>query len=459
MRARTADVTLPTFAIAAWAAIGAGAAVNSGSYATRAIELVSVGVCLLAVGALRPVVRPAVADLAARLTAVAALLGVLWEAVSSPAGAWNTGAWVAPSHVLTIAATALAAGWLIARLSRAWLGATVVIALQALAGIGMIRSSPRPPIDDWVMFQAVTRAMTTGRNLYTVRWIGPPHEASNMFAYLPGSAVFLWPFRPLFGDVRYGILAGLVVVCALLVWTNKRSPAALLGCLPLLFPQVLNGVDSSWIDPLVLLGICAAAAAVRSGHCGWAVVSLAFALSCKQQAWLVLPLAVAWREFRWRRALTAALLAVGFTLPWALTDFHAFFYDVFQYQLRLPARLDSLSLYPLALAYGGHPVLAWLVVATVCALLLTIWRLPRDSTGFLFGAAVVEAVFNLTNKQSFFNEWELAAGLAAAAAALATGEHLNIPHATRLVGRDASLPRFDIPPSPVDSLLMEETCP
>jgi hypothetical protein len=46
---------------------------------------------------------------------------------------------------------------------------------------------------------------------------------------------------------------------------------------------------------------------------------------------------------------------------------------------------------------------------------LVIWRLPRDAYGFLLGSAVVMAVFNLTNKQSFFNEWALAAGLALAA--------------------------------------------
>ena len=46
---------------------------------------------------------------------------------------------------------------------------------------------------------------------------------------------------------------------------------------------------------------------------------------------------------------------------------------------------------------------------------LVLWRLPRDAYGFLLGSAVIMAAFNLTNKQSFFNEWALAAGLALAA--------------------------------------------
>ena len=102
-------------------------------------------------------------------------------------------------------------------------------------------------------------------------------------------------------------------------------------------------------------------------------------------------------------------------LPWIVTAPHAFFSGVITYNLDLPARLDSLSLFTTAVRLGWSPGIGVVAAATLGALALVVWCVPRDTYGFLLGSAVVMAVFNLTNKQSFFNEWSLAAGLALAA--------------------------------------------
>lgn len=403
-------------ALGAWSTIGLGATLRNGSYSDVAALLVATGTVLVALGAAtgwRTGRNPptAVRAGAALAFSTAVTVAVLW-----PAGLYGSGPWLTTSHVLTLAAAALVAVWFIARLPRSWIAAVLAIVLQAVAGLAMIRSSPRPKIDDWVMLQAAAHGLSHGQNIYNVAWIGPPHETSNLFAYLPGSAVLVWPFHALFGDVRYGILASLVVTCLILVRASSRSPLCLLGTLPLLYPKALFGLEQSWIDPLVLLGLCGACLAISRGRPGWAIVSLALALACKQQAWLVLPVAMAWKGFGWRRALLSAISAATFTLPWALDSFHHFFFDVFQLQLRLPTRLDSLSLFPAAIRAGLHPRLDWLVAGTLVALLLALWRVQKDTAGFLIGAALVMSAFNLMNKQSFFNEWELAAGLASAAA-------------------------------------------
>lgn len=409
------DGSVEALVLGAWSAVGLGAALGNGAYSPFALVLVALGTGLLLVAAVSgwrarnaspTVVRVGVTVALATAVAVAALL---------PAGLYGSGPWLTASHVLTLLAAAVLAGWFLLRLARPWIAAIAAIALQAMAGVAMIRSSPRPRIDDWFMLQAAAHGLSRGQNIYSVAWIGPPHESSNLFAYLPGSAVLVWPFHALFGDVRYGILTVLVATCIILVVASRKSPFCLLGALPLLYPKVLFGLEQSWIDPLVLLGVCGACLAVSRGHPAWAVVSFAAALACKQQAWLVVPVAMAWKEFGWRRAVLSSGLAGVFVLPWALDSFHRFFFDVFQYQLHLPARLDSLSFFPAAIASGLHPRLGWLVVATFGALVVVLLRVRRDTAGFLLGAALVMCAFNVMNKQSFFNEWELAAGLASAA--------------------------------------------
>ena len=103
----------------------------------------------------------------------------------------------------------------------------------------------------------------------------------------------------------------------------------------------------------------------------------------------------------------------------------AFYRGVVTYNLDLPARLDSLSLFTTALRHGWSPGLGFVAVATLGAVALALWRLPRDTYGFLLGSAVVMAVFNLANKQSFFNEWGLAAGLALAALAFRSASEVR----------------------------------
>jgi len=184
----------------------------------------------------------------------------------------------------------------------------------------------------------------------------------------------------------------------------------------LVYPKATFGLEQSWIDPLVLLGVVGTAVLVQRGHRGCAVLVLAGALACKQQAWLVVPAALFWKDFGWRRTAASGLLAGAFTAPWIAAAPRAFYQDVFAYQLRLAPRPDSLSLPSVAVRHGFNPGLAPLVILCAIGIALVIWRLPRDTFGFLTGASVVMAAFNLGNKQTFFNEWELCGGLILAAA-------------------------------------------
>jgi hypothetical protein len=124
-----------------------------------------------------------------------------------------------------------------------------------------------------------------------------------------------------------------------------------------------------------------------------------------------------WKDFGWRRAITSALIAAGFTSLWAIANVHAFVSGAFRYPLTLPPRPDSLSIYAFFFNHGWQPPLAVLALAVLLGYGIALWRLPRNAYGFLLGSAVVECMFNIANKQSFFNEWQLAASLLLAAVA------------------------------------------
>ena len=406
--------------LVSWAAIGFGAAANNGAFTPGSAILVTIGggALLLGAGTRAFVGPPALAGVKA--AGAVAVASVLATTLLYPAGLYGSGALLTASRVLIFGAASVVAYWVASRWS-SWnsTAAIVVFGLVAAAGIAMVASSPRPLIDDWFMLQASGSALSGGRDIYLAHWVGPPGEASNLFAYLPGSAVFVWPFHVLFGDVRYGIASALVVTAALLAWEGRGGPASVVACLFLVYPGATFGLEQSWIDPLVVLGVVATAVLVQRGQPGWAVVALAGTLACKQQAWLVLPAALLWKDFGWRRALGAAAAAVAFVAPWAAVDPESFYQDVFVYQLHLAPRIDSLSLPTVALRHGVNLGLTPLVLLTALAVALLIWRLPRDTVGFLVGSAMVLAAFNLGNKQTFFNEWELCAGLILAAAVFA----------------------------------------
>jgi len=278
------------------------------------------------------------------------------------------------------------------------------------------------------MLQNAGTALSHGKNIYTITGItGATFRPLEGFAYLPGAAVLVWAFHALFGDVRYGLLAAMTVTALTLARVRNSASIVVLGAFVLLYPKALFGLAQSWVDPLILAAVCLTAFAVERGRMGWAVVAFAICLTCKQQAWLMLPLAACWRQFGWRRATRSAALAVALMIPWIVTAPQAFYRGAIEYNLSLAPRYNSLSLITTALWHGIHPGLAVLIVATVGTMVVAGLRSCHDTYGFLVSSAAVVAVFNLTNKQSFFNEWELVAGLALLAMVFSSTDEARAP--------------------------------
>ena len=405
----------------AWCAVGLGADIRNGRYSLIAVAVVTLGVGLLlltAWSAKRHVVTDE-AELRRGLAIAGALAAIC--SVWHPAGLYGSGEAELLSRAITLFCGLAFCGMAVGALPRGRRQSYWLVGFMPIAGVLMIVSSPRPDIDDWYMSQAAARALSHLQNIYTVHW-SVPGQSSNLYAYLPGSALFEWPFHVVLGDVRYGVLAALIATSVILIRRSTTPTASLLGCLVLLYPKALFGLELSWVDPIVTLGLCGAAYAAHHGRRNWAMAGLILALVCKQQAWLVLPLVFVWEHFGWRRAAISALIAAGFISLWALPNAHAFVYDVFRYQLKLPPRPDSLSIFAFFLNHGWQPPLALLALAVLLGYGIALRWLPRNAYGFLLGSAIIECMFNIANKQSFFNEWQLAATLLLAAVAFAPGQ-------------------------------------
>ncbi len=401
-----ANLTLLT----AWSAIGIGAALDNGVYTGPSLVFLVVGVLLLVVTLIKGCsVRPghsAMVGITLAVTTVVVATSVL------PAGIYGLSSALLASRTLTIVAGLLLAAGVIFRWRSGRYLAYAVVAVMTAAGVTILVSSPKPTIDTWYMLQAAAHGLSRAHNIYALRWTsGSPGGVSNRFTYLPGAAVLLWPFHALFGDVRYGLLAALVLTAVTLIRLSKGSDDAVVAGLFLLYPRFLFGLEQSWPDPLSLLFLCLTGYAVIRGRRGWAVLAFAVMLTCKPYNWMLIPFAAIWKDFGWRRTALSVGAAAAFILPWVVANIHAFVAGVITINLHFPFRRDSMSLNTLLVLHGIHPGTWFPATAIVVVFVLALWRLPRDTYGFFLGSATVVAVFDICDRLSFFNEWEFAGGL------------------------------------------------
>jgi hypothetical protein len=409
--------------IISWGVLTLANAGASGTYRVDAILLITISVLLVldVAWVLRSslgIVSGAVLWRAAVVLAIG--LAALVAASSTPT------LYDAPNKVLYTAWAALGVILVLlvcAAAGRPWtrwlVGAGCAAYLTAASLI--INDGKRVFIDVYVFSTQAVQGLAQPENPYTRCWVGDgdPHTRC-VFPYMPGSALLEGALYWVFHDIRL-TLALAMCAAAVAIW-RLGGPVAgpALGLLLLAQPRSLLMVEMSWTEPMIIALVALFVLAVTRGRTGWAVVLLAAALFTKQHALLLLPLACFWRAYGVRRTvLSVALVAVA-TLPWFLVAPGAFLHDAFWFNIRLGPRSDSLSLFSTALHTGWQPQFVLVGGVTFAAMGLALWRLPRDEIGFTVGTATVVAVFTLTNKQSFFNEWSFVAALMIIACATLT---------------------------------------
>jgi hypothetical protein len=220
---------------------------------------------------------------------------------------------------------------------------------------------------------------------------------------------------------------GIAAFAAYRLAAPRLAPA--LVALLVLQPKWVFLVEQSWTEPLLLAGIAGMVWATASGRTKIAVLALAGALAMKQHMLLLVPLAAWWPAFGPRRALVSMGVAALVVVPFLVADPAAFVADAFRFHLDLAPRSDALSLSAMLLAHGRVVPFAVVVAGTVAAWAMAM-ALPRDAAGFVLGSAWVLLVFNLLNKQSFFNHYSLVLWLLALAAAVMSRSPEHDPPAT-----------------------------
>ncbi|MGF7234025.1 MAG: glycosyltransferase 87 family protein, partial [Frankia sp.] len=308
----------------------------------------------------------------------------------------------------------------------------VAVAAAIAAGLCMIIAAPAPRIDVWHLLQVSSRGLVDGRDMYRQQWApsAAAHQAAgggllDVYPYLPGSSVLLAPFRLLFGDVRYGLLAASTAAAVAVRRLSLTGPGARAGAgvaavgaplLVLLFPESTYALQQSWTEPLLVAALAGMVWAVRTGRTRLAVFALAAALASKQHIVLVLPVAAAWPAFGPRRTAAATGLAAAFVAPWVIAGPRDFWHDAVVTNLNYRVLDDSLSIPGWLHHFGLNPGFGLTAVALALAYRLA-WRARGTATGFAGGSGLVIVALDLTNKQTFFNHYTLAMGLVAIALA------------------------------------------
>jgi hypothetical protein len=276
-----------------------------------------------------------------------------------------------------------------------------VLVVFAVAGTVEFQANHRPWIDVWYMLTHASQCVTHMCNPYTM---STPDSGGVTYGitYLPGSFLFLTPFHVLYGDVRYGLLAALLVAA----WALRRlidgRYGLIAGCLVLTVPGTLLALQMSWVEPLLLVFVVLALLGRKRNMPTLVVLALAAAFVTKQHMLLLLPMLLA--VFGWRRTALAGAVAAVVGLPWFLASPTAFYDDTVKYFFGLGPRGDALSLWAMTPTHI-RPFLPPLLVVLMYAV---VWRwLPRTTSGFLVGSALVLAGFEFVNKVSFYNEWAL----------------------------------------------------
>lgn len=288
----------------------------------------------------------------------------------------------------------------------------VPLVLAGLAFAGMIVGGV-PQIDVWVIFQQSADGLLHGLNPYNMTFTGvPAGQTSSCFNYLPVTFLVTAPSKWLFGDVRWVEAACLLGTGALLTRQVVRRGGGrgqvALAALVALTPGSLLVVQQAWNEPILLVGLVASAVLMERGRWNWAMLPFGLALATKQHLVLLLPLLLFWPKFGWRRVLGTIGVAVAVSLPWFVVNPARFTQCTANFFLGEQAPSSALSIWRILPVPIQMPLL---IVGLVLAFGIAVWRCPKTPAGFLVSAGTVFVVFDLLNKQTFVNQWWLAAAL------------------------------------------------
>lgn len=296
-----------------------------------------------------------------------------------------------------------------------------LVLLHGAIGLWAIHSSPEPHIDVFYFQRDSCAALLRGENPYAITFPNIYGDATPFYGthvsvgrrlqfgfIYPPLSLFLALPGYLLGDFRYSQLVAIEGAALLMAFARGGPIGALAGGMFLLTPRSFFVLEQGWTDAYVVLFLAATIfAACRAPRALPYVLGL---FLCVKQylVFAVIPCAllVPWGDWPNLRAfvLRAVLTGAAVTLPLALWNPHAFWFDNVGFQLQQPLRSDALSYLAWFSRDGVPPFPMWIYLpATLAVTAVALWRLPRTPAGFATALSAVFLVFFATNKQAFAN--------------------------------------------------------
>lgn len=320
-----------------------------------------------------------------------------------------------------------------------------------LLGVWTFRAMPSPDIDVFLFQTQSAVELVNGVNPYSLRfkdiYFGREHYSAVAlygeglsengflkfgFPYFPLSLLLTTPAQLVLHDYRYTQLLAVIFTAGVAMWLKPGRNAVLAGALLLFTPRVFFVLEQGWTEPLV---VALLAAVVLSNEKKPSLTPWLFGLLLAVKQYTVFMLPLAWlllaedqRNVRGllvffvKAAIPAALVTAPFVL-WGPDDF---WFSVVKLQTIQPFRPDSLSVMAkIAKVTGEAPASWWAFVIASIVVLVSLWRIPRGSAGFLVAVTLTYLAFFATSKQAFANYYFFIIGASALAiAALGRGEWL-----------------------------------
>lgn len=364
-----------------------------------------------------------------------ALVALLLAGLLKPALLFSE-AFTRPYHLwLALFAGLIAGAYMLLRANRRGVRRAVFVIgfIAALAfRVWVPVASPSPVIDTFSVSQEASQYVLEGRNPYNSPVSDVYKGKLNFgyklkaYVYLPADLYLQTVSYVLTRDVRYvNILAELVAALAIWRLARRRWGESTAECISLLFlygPRSLYVIEQAWVDPLILMFL-GAFVLLRERRPFAAALAYGWMLSLKQY---MLFAAVQWLIVERDRKRIAAGLALALltVLPFLAADWRSFLANGVMFNVLIPFRQDSLTVFSYLYRHWGiSPPAGWAVVvgAVLTAVTFVPQRRLEPLRGYLFALTITMLGMFVFGTSGFCNWYYLVCGFMAFLLAAAGG--------------------------------------
>jgi hypothetical protein len=235
------------------------------------------------------------------------------------------------------------------------------------------------------------------------------------------------PAYAAFGDVRYAMLAAVILAGIAMRYITGRARAELPSIAedaPALYiwlmPKLFFILEQAWVDPVQVMFIAFALAAHVGKRPYIAAALVGFVLASKQTMFWAVGLTGVLLHFDRRQWGIALAVGAALVLPFVLLDFRALKHSNFDFLNQLPSRPDALTFnsWYLRKFESEMPKSVGFALAGLASV-FAMWRMRGSVARLGLAIATTYAFFFAFNKWAFANYYFLISSLTALAAASA----------------------------------------